>query len=199
MRVLLISDEPSPYLWDHFKPENVEGLELILSAGDLKTEYLEFLSTMIPVPLVYVLGNHDKRLLKDPPGGCTLVDGLCVIERGVKIAGLSGCMGANPAEPLQFTEAEMAKRLKKLEREVERAGGIDIFLTHAPSLGRGDGDDPFHRGFDCFNDFLLRWQPRLHVFGHQHRRYNARQAPPGNVGRTMLVNACGYRIISFLF
>ena len=58
MKILLVSDVECPALWDHFRPDRVEGVELIISCGDLKHEYLEFLVTMINKPLLYVPGNH---------------------------------------------------------------------------------------------------------------------------------------------
>ncbi|MDR0248605.1 MAG: metallophosphoesterase [Oscillospiraceae bacterium] len=195
MRLLLISDEESPYLWDCYRPENLAGVELILSAGDLKTAYLEFLCTMLPVPLVYVPGNHDARFINAPPGGCTCADGALVTACGLRIAGLGGCMGTDPSQPYQYTEEAMAKRLAKLDKAARRAGGADIFLTHAPALGRGDGCDPFHKGFECFHGFIARHRPRLHVYGHQHKRYAARQKPPQPLGGTVAVNACGYKIV----
>jgi Icc-related predicted phosphoesterase len=150
---------------------------------------------MLPVPLVYVPGNHDKRFISCPPGGCTPADGAVAEVCGLRIAGLGGCMGTDPGNPFQYTEEAMSKRLAKLEKTVRRAGGLDIFLTHAPAKGRGDGEDVFHRGFECFIPFIERHAPRLHVFGHQHVRYSARRADPGVIGRTRLLNACPYKII----
>ena len=51
MKILLISDEESPSLWDYYQPEKLSCVDLILSCGDLKREYLEFLVTMTNKPL----------------------------------------------------------------------------------------------------------------------------------------------------
>ena len=59
MKLLLISDEEDKYLWDYYHPGNLDGVDLILSAGDLKANYLSFLVTMANRPLLYVHGNHD--------------------------------------------------------------------------------------------------------------------------------------------
>ena len=61
MRILTVSDEECPALWDHFLPERLEGIELIISCGDLKADYLSFLVTMARCPVLYVHGNHDGR------------------------------------------------------------------------------------------------------------------------------------------
>ena len=59
MKILAISDYESPALWDYFRPEKLEGIDLILSCGDLAAEYLSFLATFTHAPVLYVHGNHD--------------------------------------------------------------------------------------------------------------------------------------------
>ena len=61
MRILTIADYESPGLWDYFTPEKLDGIELILSCGDLKPQYLSFLATFAHCPVLYVHGNHDGR------------------------------------------------------------------------------------------------------------------------------------------
>ena len=55
MKILAIADEESRYLWDFYEKEKLEGIDLILSAGDLSPDYLSFLVTMSI--RVYVLGG----------------------------------------------------------------------------------------------------------------------------------------------
>ena len=43
MRILILADEESKYLWDFFTPDKIQGIDLIISCGDLRAEYLEFL------------------------------------------------------------------------------------------------------------------------------------------------------------
>ena len=50
MKLLLISDEEDEYLWDHYQPGRLAEYDMILSAGDLKAEYLSFLVTMGNLP-----------------------------------------------------------------------------------------------------------------------------------------------------
>ena len=42
MRILAIADEESKYLWDYFQKEKLEGIDLILSSGDLNPNYSVF-------------------------------------------------------------------------------------------------------------------------------------------------------------
>ena len=75
MRILAISDEPSPRLWGELARDALQGVDLILSAGDLPGRYLSFLTCFTTAPIVYVHGNHDDRYAKDPPEGCLCADG----------------------------------------------------------------------------------------------------------------------------
>ena len=51
MKILLLSDTEDKALWDHYSPDRLAGVDLILSCGDLRAEYLEFLVTMTNLPL----------------------------------------------------------------------------------------------------------------------------------------------------
>lgn len=170
MKILAIADTEERCLWECFRKERFEGVDLILSAGDLDPDYLEFLVTVINRPLIYVRGNHDDRYARHAPGGCICVEDTVYVYRGVRIAGLGGSMryrdGAN-----MYTEREMAKRMRKLSRKVRMVGGCDILLTHAPAAGMGDLDDLPHRGFECFNTALETWNPDYMVHGHVHQCY----------------------------
>lgn len=77
MKVLCISDNEIYELYEGWNDEEAEKLKdigLILSAGDLGAEYLEFLVTMLNVPLLYVRGNHDSCYDEEPPEGCLDID-----------------------------------------------------------------------------------------------------------------------------
>lgn len=205
MKLLLLADREERALWGDWSEsmrERLSGVELILSAGDLDPDYLEFLVTMLNKPLVYVRGNHDGRYDEDPPQGCIDADGRIVEVCGVRILGLGGSMRYKHGASDMYTEREMRRRIRTLRgrlfagsRKCGRA--FDILLTHAPCRGYGDMEDIPHRGFECFNDLLLKYEPGLHCFGHVHQEYGSfkriREHPSG----ALLVNACGYYIIDF--
>ena len=44
MKILTISDEECPALWDHYVPGRLRDYDLILSCGDLNANYLSFLA-----------------------------------------------------------------------------------------------------------------------------------------------------------
>ncbi|NLV49955.1 MAG: metallophosphoesterase [Clostridiales bacterium] len=195
MRILAVSDIESKYIWDYFDPAVFAGVDLMISCGDLKAAYLSYLVTMIPAPLFYVHGNHDYSYFADPPEGCVNIDGKVITYRGLRIAGLGGCRGNMP-EKLQFSEPHMEKRVRRLEQEIKKGREVDIFVTHAPPLGFGDGKDEFHRGFKSFLVFDEVHCPKIHLFGHHH-------LPASPVNRqavfrhecTTMINASGYRLV----
>ena len=194
MKILLISDEECEFLWDYYRPGMLDGIDLIISCGDLKPEYLRFLVTMGKAPLYYIHGNHDERYENDPPEGCVCIEDEIVTFRGLRILGLGGCPRYSPGKH-QYTERQMRSRLRALRWRLWRSKGVDIVVTHAPLRGYGDADDLPHRGFECFNDFLDTYNPRYWFYGHVHMRYNRNQPRVLKKGMTTLINACERYII----
>ena len=194
MKVLAIADVEEKCLWDFYRKDLFDDVDLILSAGDLDPDYLEFLVTVTNKPLLYVRGNHDDRYAHRAPGGCICLEDSVYVYEGIRIVGLGGSMryrgGLN-----MYNEREMAKRVRKLERAVRMLGGIDILLSHAPAYGVGDLDDLPHQGFACFNGLIERWKPDYMVHGHIHKGYihdfkRVRTMPCG----TQVINAYGYTV-----
>ena len=229
MKILLISDHEEEYLWDNWTSATAKKLSdvsLILSAGDLHPLYLEFLVTMLNVPLVYVRGNHDGLYGEEPPEGCDNADGNIVevvtgrgeSERKLRILGFGGSMRYNDDSGEMYTEEEMRARIRYAERALRkrravdaifsfgkgagRAGAdcrpaFDILLTHAPCRGYGDMDDLPHRGFECFNYLLNKYSPQLHCYGHVHQEYGGLKRQIEHPSGTLLINGSGWQIIDF--
>ncbi len=188
MKILLISDEPDPMLWDYYRPERLKGYDLILSAGDLDAAYLSFLVTMSNVPVFYVHGNHDTGYAQNPPEGCECIEDRLVVFNGVRIVGLGGSAQYNRG-PHQYTERQMRRRIRRLGFRIWRAKGVDIVLTHAAPKDVGDDTDYAHRGFQAFCSLMDRWKPKCLVHGHVHLRYGIPRER--QYGETRVINACG--------
>ena len=171
MKILVVADEESAYLWDHYRPGRLAGVALILSAGDLKPASLSFLVTMANRPLLYVHGNHDSIYEKRPPEGCDCIDDKLVVVNGLRILGLGGARMYNGG-PYQYTEKQMERRIRKLRWKLCRSKGVDIVLTHAPPAGYGDAEDIAHRGFEAFLPLMDRYQPSYLIHGHVHKSYS---------------------------
>ena len=190
MKLLLVSDEESSYLWEHYQPGRLKGYDAILSAGDLKAEYLTFLVTMANRPLYYIHGNHDRGYETRPPEGCDCIDDKIVTVNGWRILGLGGCP-VYSNNLYQYTERQMERRIARLRFKIRRAGGVDIVLTHAPVKGFGDGEDYAHRGFEAFLPLLEKYQPQYLIHGHVHMRYGKDIPRQTQCGETTIINAVG--------
>ena len=186
MKILLVSDEEDPFLWDYYRPGRLDPYDLIISAGDLDPAYLRFLVTMAHAPLLYVHGNHDGGYEKDPPEGCECIEDRVVTYRGLRILGLGGS-AVYSRGPHQYTERQMRRRVFHANRLIRRAKGVDLIVTHAPPKGFGDDADYAHRGFESFLPLISRWQPKALVHGHVHLRYGIERVH--TAGDTAIVNA----------
>lgn len=189
MKILLVSDEECLYLWDYYRPGRLDGIDLIISCGDLNAEYLSFLVTMGRAPVLYVHGNHDGGYERHPPEGCTCIEDQVVNVCGLRILGLGGSPWYSGG-PHQYTEREMERRIRRLRFRLRRAGGVDMIVTHAPARGYGDEDNPAHLGFAAFLPLLDQYQPKYLVHGHVHTRYGVGRPRVLQRGNTTIINAC---------
>lgn len=191
MKILLLADQAAPILWEHLDRRKLEGVELILSCGDLPAEYLSFLTCFTDAPILYVHGNHDGRYEKNPPEGCICIEDTVYVHNGVRILGLGGSMRYSPG-PHQYTERQMKKRVRRLFWKLWRSHGVDIILTHAPAYHLGDDKDLAHTGFSVFLTLIDKYQPRALVHGHVHQSYRYDFKRVRQRGQTQVINACGY-------
>ena len=189
MKILAISDEECPALWDYYTPGRLDDYDLIISCGDLNAKYLSFLVTMAKCPVLYVHGNHDVNYDQVPPEGCDCIDGHIVEYNGIRILGLGGCRRYHPG-PHQYSDSEMRRRILRLSWKLKRLGGVDIVVTHAPPAGLGDDEDPAHWGFDALVSFLDKYRPKFLVHGHVHTSYNHQIPRVIEYGDTKVINAC---------
>lgn len=187
MKILVIADEESRSLWDYWNKSKTDDIDLILSCGDLNAEYLTFLATMVNVDVLYVHGNHDGNYLHKSPEGCICVDGKIINYKGIRIFGLGGSMRYGNGY-FQFTEKEMQHRINKRRLSLLKNRGFDILLTHAPARNINDMDDLTHRGFECFNKLIQKYNPKFFIHGHVHGTYGNFQRIQ-TVNKTTVVNA----------
>lgn len=196
MKILAIADEESKYLWDYYDENLFKEVDIILSAGDLKAKYLSFLTTVSHKPVYYVPGNHDYRYEVEPPRGCDCLDDVMFVYNGIRFLGLGGSYRYKKG-PYQYTEREMAKRIRHLKVLIHQFGGVDILVTHSPALGHGDGDDLCHKGFDAFNNFIKTYKPSYMIHGHQHLTYSHSIKRIDYVDQTTIINAYNYHLFDY--
>lgn len=200
MRVLTVSDQVSEFLHGPALAHYARGVELILSCGDLPADYLEYLVSILNVPLFYVMGNHDgDGGEKVEPEGGENIDGRVVEHKGLLIAGLEGSMRYNSRPHFQYTENEMRAKIVALTpalmlNRARHGRFLDVLITHAPPYQIHDHTDFAHRGFKSFVWFIDHYQPRYLIHGHKHV-YNNREQTITPRGATTIVNAYGHKIL----
>jgi Icc-related predicted phosphoesterase len=173
-------------------------VELIISCGDLSAAYLEFITSVLGVPLFYVRGNHDQMYADTPPGGTDLHRQV-VRYGGLTFAGLEGCIRYNQST-IQYSEAEMAGMVlryapRMLYARWRRGGsGVDVLVTHSPAKDIHDADDRPHRGFRSLRWFIDWYRPRYMVHGHVHT-YDRRVTTETTRGGTEIININPYTVL----
>ena len=189
MKILALSDEECPALWDYYMPGRLKGYDMIISCGDLKASYLSFIVTMANVPVLYVHGNHDGSYERNPPEGCDCIEDQLVVVNGLRILGLGGSYRYRPG-PHQYTERQMRQRIRKLRWKLRRHKGVDIVVTHAPPRGVGDAEDIPHRGFEALLELIDQYHPRYLLHGHVHMSYGIDKTREREYNGTKVINTC---------
>ncbi|MBP3470337.1 MAG: metallophosphoesterase family protein [Lachnospiraceae bacterium] len=188
MKILAIADKESKNYWDFYEPGKLDGIDLIISCGDLNPDYLQFLVTFAHAPVLYVHGNHDDRYEDNPPDGCICIEDKIYVHEGVRILGLGGSIRYKNGIH-QYDQKEMRSRVRKLRFSLWRHHGFDILVTHAPAYGVGDGEDRPHNGFTAFVDLLEKYHPRYFLHGHVHKSYGRKYQRFNCFHDTLIINA----------
>jgi len=205
MKVLLISDKVIEHIYSNLITERMSDIDFIISSGDLPAYYLEFIVTSLNKPLFYVMGNHDGRKIYTEKGvrsgipeGCINLDQKIVEYNNLLLMGLEGSIKYSNGI-YQYTESQMRWKIRMMEprlyiNKIFKKRYIDILVTHAPPRGIHDGEDLCHRGFDCFNNFIVKYKPKYLIHGHIHT-YGTENNWLTVVNSTKVINAYGYKII----
>ena len=202
VRILAISDEVETLIYSNNIRERFKHIDLVLSCGDLPTNYLEFIVSSLNVPVYGVRGNHDfGGSFNGIPTG-TIGPGTGDLHRqivnvaGLLIAGLEGSMEYNQG-PHQYSETGMQLQIARLVpqlllNKLRYGRYLDILVTHAPPRGIHDQPDRCHTGFLAFRRFLTRFRPRYHLHGHIHI-YDRQTVTRTQFADTIVQNVYGYR------
>jgi Icc-related predicted phosphoesterase len=217
MKILCVSDLIDPLVYTNTIRDRFKDVDLVLSAGDLPLEYLDFIVSSLNKPLLFVFGNHnigefryyrrggDELPYYDPEQknkttgtGAVHAGSRIRREEGLIIAGLGGSMRYNREEN-QYTEFQMTLEILRLLpglafNRIFRGRYLDILLTHASPRGIHDLEDPCHRGFKCFLWFMRFFKPKYLIHGHIHL-YDASAVRTPRYGDTRVLNAYRHYVI----
>lgn len=172
VKILCVSDTVVPQMENaaHLR-RRYSDVDLLISCGDMPAYYLEYITSVLNVPLFYVRGNHDTNYPERPPGGEDLHK-RTVRYKGLVFAGIEGSMKYNN-NPIQYTNIEVSRMVLDMAlplglRRIGNDHGLDVLVTHSPPKGIHDREDLPHRGFAGLLTFMEWYRPRFLVHGHVH-------------------------------
>ena len=208
MKILALSDQVVEHLYSPLIKERFGDVDLVVGCGDLPNYYLDYVVSMLNVPLTHVPGNHDLPATSNSDQGLECsggprwlanIDGMVVKEGGLLLAGLGGSIRYRPDGIHQYTQAQMAGRVLGLAprlywNRLRHGRFLDILVTHAPPRGIHDAEDPAHVGFEVFNRFIAHFRPRYLLHGHSHV-YRRCENTTTQAGPTTIINVYPYRVI----
>ncbi|MCQ2594464.1 MAG: metallophosphoesterase [Treponemataceae bacterium] len=218
MKILCVSDQIDPLVYSSSAKERFEDIDLVLCAGDLAMEYVDYIVSALNKPTYFVFGNHNLKEFcfyhpnECPQRGAAPYDALKYAHGahylGFKtfndgkllMAGASGSKLYNNGQ-CQYTDKQMKYRLIKMIPQLYynkwRYGRyLDIFLTHTPPKDIHDKSDPCHQGFDCYRWFLKKFKPTYMIHGHIHL-YDIQDIRVSKFEETTIINAFSHYILEF--
>lgn len=219
MKILCISDQIDPLIYSMNIKERYNDIDLVISAGDLPMEYLEFIVSSLNKPLFFVFGNHNLGALpyyhKQWRGnaelqaiseeniegyGSTYIGFTTYREGGLLLAGVSGSIRYN-SDIGQYTEFQMTCKLlalipRLIYNKLRYGRYLDVFVAHAAPFGIHDRKDPCHVGFKCFLWFIKKFKPRYFLHGHIHL-YDLQTPRITVYEKTTIVNVFSHYLLEF--
>jgi Icc-related predicted phosphoesterase len=209
MKLLALSDTEIGFLYSPLVRDRFSDVDIVISCGDLPYFYLEFIVSMLNVPMFFVHGNHANQVefgstgIRTSPWGAVNLDQRVIEdETGLILVGLEGSLQYNQG-PHQYTQRQYWQKVFSLVPRLminkARVGRyLDVFVTHAPPWKIHDMDDLPHRGIKAFKWLIDVFQPAFHLHGHIHI-YRQDTIMKTTVGTTQVLNVYGYREITMPF
>jgi Icc-related predicted phosphoesterase len=206
LKMLALSDKQLDWIYSSQIKNRFADVDLILGCGDLAYYYLEFVVSMLDVPLYYVRGNHSNLIehgksgsISHPRGGIDLHRKV-VNHRGLILAGVEGSLRYRKG-PFQYSQLEMWLHVFRLVpslivNRILYGRYLDVFISHAPPWGIHDKPDIPHQGIRAFLWLLETFHPSYHFHGHIHV-YRTDTQTITQHKTTTVVNTYGYKEIQF--
>lgn len=207
MKILAVSDIELGFLYQPTIANRFYDVDIIISCGDLPHYYLEYMISMLNIPLYYINGNHAHKIeitsggeRKYPWGAINIHRKNIVDDTGLLLAGIEGCLRYNMG-PHQYTQAEMWSMVinlapKLIFNKIKHGRFLDLFISHAPPWQIHDDSDLPHQGIKAFRWLLKVFKPTYHLHGHIHV-YRNDIVTKTRFHQTDVINCYGYRELPF--
>lgn len=203
MRILAVSDTEIGFIYSPMVVERFQNVDLVISCGDLPYYYLEYIVSMLNVPMYYVRGNHASKVefttageRTSPWGATNLHRRTCEDDTGLLLAGLEGSLQYNQG-PYQYTQSEYWMQAFSLVpslliNKMRFGRYLDILVTHAPPWKIHDESDRPHQGIKAFRWLINVFQPAYALHGHIHI-YRQDTSTMTQVNNTRVINTYGFK------
>lgn len=206
MKILSVSDVELDLIYSPQISRRFQDIDLVIGCGDLPYFYLEFMISMLDVPLYFVRGNHASQLELGtggerhfPWGAVDLHRRAIKDESGLLLAGIEGSNRYNFGKH-QYSQAQMwsfafALLPSLMVNKIRYGRYLDIFVSHAPPRKIHDMEDLPHQGIKAFNWLIRVSKPLYHLHGHIHL-YRPDTVKETLVGETRVINSYGYHVLA---
>lgn len=204
VKILAVSDQVVDRIYTLAPGGRFQGVEVILGCGDLPYSYLEYLVTMLNVPMYYVPGNHDPQY--NPADKRSIAEGGSNLDlktdhhKMVLIGGFGGCIRYRPDGVNQYTQSEAYLRVfqmlpQLLINRIKHGRAMDILISHSPPFRIHDDLDLAHTGLKALSWLIEIAKPRYHFHGHTHFYKNNLEPQETILGATKVINVFPYKIL----
>ncbi len=193
-KLLCISDQINPLIYSKNLKEKYGDIDLVISAGDLPMEYLDFIQSSLERPVLFVFGGHSLKALTHyhPEMSDKKTDASTKFKKNNKfksekadyigfkarkigellIAGISGTKKQKDGKN-EFSETQMRKKLFMLSfrlilNKLKYGRCLDILVSHTPPVINDETPDFEKKGYKCFALFLKIFKPKYMLHGSIH-------------------------------
>lgn len=200
MKILTLSDQVVERVYTLASNGHFQDVGLILGCGDMPYPYLEYLVTMLNVPMYYVPGNHDPRSTESHAEGGSNLDLKTARHKKFLIGGFGGSIRYRPDGVNQHSQSEAYLRAfrlipRLLLNRIQYGRTLDILISHSPPFGIHDDSDLAHNGLKAINWLIRIARPRYLFHGHTHFYKQNIASPETTIGITKIMNVYPYKII----
>ena len=178
MTILALADD------DGVRKElTTQPADLLISCGDVADLVILEAAKLAQCSTIFaVKGNHDSG----GPFASPIVDLHLSVQmfNGLRFGGFNGSWRYKPRGRFLYEQEEV-------ERLLADFPPVDVFVAHNSPRKIHERDDDVHVGFDAFNRYIERAQPRWFIHGHQHIDQET------VLGQTRVVGLFGQRRFEF--